>query len=81
MRSPHHARAAAPSAVRYAAVSVAVLLGFLTLLAAAAHPVPVATAVAGAVVGVVVGRARVRAASVRRRPATDSEELTDPGPA
>ena len=81
MREPHHARVAVPSAVRYAAVAVGVLLGFLALLVAAAHPVPVGTAVGGAVASVALGRARKRVESHLRRPAADGDELPDPSPA
>ena len=74
----HHATVAVPSAVRYAAVAVGVLLGFLALLIAAAHPVPVGAAVGGAVAGVALGRARKRVESHLRRPAADGDELPDP---
>ena len=80
MREPHHTRAAVPSAVRYAAVSVAALLGFLTLLVAVSHPVPVGTAVAGAVVGVAAGHARKRVESYLHRPAADGDEVAEPSP-
>ena len=76
----HHTRVAVPSAVRYVAVAVGVLLGFLALLVVAANPVPVGTAVGGAVAGVALGRARKRVESHRRRPAADGEELPDPTP-
>jgi len=76
----HHTRVAVPSAVRYAAVAVGVLLGFLALLVVAANPVPVGTAIGGAVAGVASGRARKRVESYRRRPAADGEELPDPTP-
>ena len=79
MREPHHARVAVPSAVRYAAVAVGVLLGFLVLLVAAAHPVPGGAAVGGAVVGATVGRARKRIASYAGR-SRDSDELAESGP-
>ena len=72
----HHATVAVPSAVRYAAV----LLGFLALLFAAAHPVPVGAAVGGAVASVALGRARKRVESHLRRPAADGDELPDPSP-
>ena len=81
MREPHHATVAVPSVVRYAAVAVGVLLGFLALLIAAAHPVPVGAAVGGAVAGVALGRARKRVESHLRRPAADGDELPDPSPA
>ena len=81
MREPHHATVAVPSAVRYAAVVVGVLLGFLALLIAMAHPVPVGTAVGGAVASVALGRARRRVESHLRRPAADGDELPDPSPA
>ena len=81
MREQHHATVAVPSAVRYAAVAVGVLLGFLALLVVAAHPAPVGTAVVGAAVGVAAGRARRRVESYLRRPAADREDLPDPSPA
>ena len=77
----HQATVAMPSAVRYAAVAAAVLLGFLALLFAAAHPVPVGAAVGGAVAGIASGRARRRVESHLRRPAADGDELPDPSPA
>ena len=80
MREPHHARAAVPSAVRYAVVSAVVLLGFLMLLVVATHPVPVGTAVGGAVASVAAGRARRRVESHLRRPAADGDELAESGP-
>ena len=70
---------AAPSAVRHAAVAVGVLLGFLALPVAAAHPVPVGAAVGGAVLGVTVGRARKRIASYAGR-SRDDDELAESGP-
>ena len=80
MREPHHARAAVPSAVRYVAVSAAVLLGFLVLLVAAAHPVPVGAAVGGAVTDVALGRVHRRVESYLRCPAADGDEIAEPGP-
>jgi hypothetical protein len=80
MRETHHATVAVPSAVRYAAVAVGVLLGFLALLVAAAHPVPVGTAVGGAVASVAAGRARRRVESHLRRPAADGDDLSDSSP-
>ena len=81
MREPHHATVAVPSAVRYVAVAVGVLLGFLALLVTAAHPVPVGAAVGGAVTGVALGRAHRRVESYLCRPAADGEDLPDPSPA
>ena len=79
MRETHHATVAVPSVVRYAAVAVGVLLGFLMLLIVAAHPVPGGAAVGGAVVGATVGRARKRVASYAGR-SRDGDELAESGP-
>ena len=78
MKGTHYTRVAVPSVVRYATVAVAALLGFLTLLVAVSHPVPVGTAVGGAVTGVALGRAHRRVESHLRRPAADGDELPDP---
>ena len=80
MRESHHATVAVPSAIRSAAVGVGALLGFLALLVAVFHPVPVGTAVGGAVAGVALGRARRRVESHLRHPAADDDDLPDPSP-
>ena len=80
MRETHHTRVAVPSAVRYVAVAAGVLLGFLALLVAVSHPVPVGAAVGGAVASVALGRARKRVEPHLRRPAADGDDLSDSSP-